>query len=71
MLFMRWRVSRLPDDLLPRRTYARFCEQHASQEQRRYRRFERDPKINRRYGYAWQKIRDCYIAISITLGGNP
>lgn len=46
----------------PELTHARFCEQYASQEQRRYRRFERDPKINRRYGHAWRKIRDRYIA---------
>jgi len=46
----------------PNLTHARFCEQHANQEQRRYRRFERDPEINRRYGHAWQKIRDRYIA---------
>lgn len=46
----------------PNLTHQRFCEQHASQEQRRYRRFERDPEINRRYGHAWRKIRDRYIA---------
>ena len=41
----------------PNLTHNRFCEQHAEAEDERYRRFQRDPKINRRYGARWRKIR--------------
>lgn len=45
----------------PELTPARFCEQHAKAEDERYRRFQRDPKMNRRYGARWRKIRAAYI----------
>lgn len=41
---------------------ARFCDAHAEVEERRYRTYQRDPKINRRYGRAWRTIRAAYVA---------
>lgn len=45
----------------PKLTHHRFCEQHAKAEDERYRRFQRDPNINKRYGARWRKIRNAYI----------
>lgn len=46
----------------PNLTDGRFCEIHAKQENRHYERYQRDPAIKRRYGRAWQRIRDRYTA---------
>ena len=46
----------------PNLTDGRFCEEHAKQENRRYERYQRDPATQRRYGRAWQRIRDRYAA---------
>lgn len=46
----------------PNLTDGRFCEEHAKQENRRYERYQRDPATKRRYGRAWQLIRDRYAA---------
>lgn len=46
----------------PELTHERFCCQHAKDEDTRYRKFQRDPKINHRYGSRWRKIRTAYIA---------
>ena len=46
----------------PNLTDGRFCEEHAKQENRRYERYQRDPATKRRYGRAWQRIRDRYAA---------
>ncbi len=46
----------------PNLTDGRFCEVHAKQETRRYERYQRDPATKRRYGRAWQRIRDRYAA---------
>jgi possible bacteriophage endonuclease len=46
----------------PELTHGRYCEQHAKAEDARYRKYQRDPKINRRYGTQWRKIRAAYIA---------
>ena len=46
----------------PNLTDGRFCEEHAKQENRRYERYQRDPATKRRYGRAWQHIRDRYAA---------
>lgn len=46
---------------LPEPHHARFCEAHAKAEDERYRKWQRDPKINRRYGARWRKIRTAYI----------
>lgn len=46
----------------PELTHERFCEQHAKAEDAHYRKYQRDPKINRRYGSRWRKIRGAYVA---------
>lgn len=46
----------------PNLTDGRFCEEHTKQENRRYERYQRDPATKRRYGRAWQRIRDRYAA---------
>lgn len=46
----------------PDLTDGRYCEEHAKQEARRYEKFNRDPATRRRYGRAWKRIRDRYIA---------
>ncbi len=46
----------------PNLTDGRYCEEHAKQEARRYEKFDRDPATRRRYGRAWKRIRDRYIA---------
>ena len=46
----------------PKLTEGRFCEEHAAQETRRYEKYDRDPAVRRRYGRAWTRIRDRYIA---------
>lgn len=68
--FVRMEVNTMPKQ--PRRpcgfpgcpnlTDGRFCEEHAKQENRRYERYQRDPATKRRYGRAWQRIRDRYAA---------
>ncbi|XCB30978.1 HNH endonuclease [Arcanobacterium hippocoleae] len=45
----------------PELTHNQFCPAHAKTEDQRYRRYQRDAKINRRYGSAWRKIRNRYI----------
>ena len=46
----------------PNLTDARFCEEHAKVEAKRYERNERDPATKRRCGRAWKRIRDSYAA---------
>ena len=46
----------------PRLTNDRFCEEHAKQEAQRYERYQRDPAVKKRYGRAWQRVRDRFIA---------
>ncbi len=45
-----------------RLTNGRFCEEHARQEAQRYERYQRDPAVKKRYGKAWQRVRDRFIA---------
>lgn len=45
----------------PELTDHRFCKTHAKAEDRRYRTYQRDPKINKRYDHRWRKIRNAYI----------
>lgn len=45
----------------PELTDDRFCEAHAKAEDARYRTYQRDPKINKRYDHRWRKIRNAYI----------
>jgi 5-methylcytosine-specific restriction protein A len=46
----------------PKLTPSRFCPDHAKQDARDYEKYRRDPVTRKRYGYAWRKIRDLYIA---------
>jgi len=46
----------------PRLCAGRFCEEHAKEEARRYERYDRDPEARKRYGRAWKRIRDRYVA---------
>lgn len=46
----------------PELTHERFCPHHAKAENTRYRKYQRDPKINKRYGARWRRIRATYIA---------
>lgn len=46
----------------PQLTDERFCPEHARQEARRYERYDRDPAVKKRYGKAWQRIRERYVA---------
>ena len=49
----------------PHLTHDKYCEHHtylADQEAKHYRERVRDPEIDKRYGHAWRKIRNRYIA---------
>lgn len=46
----------------PALTHERFCPEHAKEDDQAYRRFQRDPEINKRYNHAWRKLRNRYIA---------
>jgi len=46
----------------PALTDKQFCPSHAKQDARDYNRYRRDPETNKRYGRAWRRIRDRYIA---------
>jgi len=46
----------------PRLCAVRFCEEHTKAEARRYERYDRDPAVRKRYGRAWKRIRDRFIA---------
>ena len=46
----------------PKLTDGRFCEEHAKEEAKRYEKYDRDPAVRRRYGRAWKRIRDTYVA---------
>lgn len=46
----------------PNLTAGRFCEEHEKQENKRYEKYDRDPETRRRYGRAWKRIRDKYMA---------
>ena len=46
----------------PKLTAGRFCEVHAKEDAREYERYRRDPETRNRYGRAWKRIRDRYIA---------
>lgn len=45
----------------PKLSAERFCPQHTQVEDQRYRRYQRDPEINLRYGTVWRKIRTRYL----------
>ncbi|MDT3768202.1 HNH endonuclease [Gleimia hominis] len=46
----------------PELTHKRYCETHAKAEDARYRKYQRDPAINKRYDSRWRKIRAAYVA---------
>lgn len=46
----------------PELTDSRFCEEHGKKEAARYEKYDRDPATRKRYGRAWKRIRDRYIA---------
>ena len=46
----------------PKLTDGRFCPAHAKQDAQEYERYRRDPTTRKRYGRAWKRIRDRYIA---------
>ena len=46
----------------PKLTHGRFCEEHEKKESQRYEKYDRDPAVKKRYGRAWKRIRDRYIA---------
>ena len=46
----------------PQLTYGQFCEEHTKEENKRYNRYERNPASKKRYGSAWVRIRNRYIA---------
>jgi 5-methylcytosine-specific restriction protein A len=46
----------------PKLTSARFCPAHAKRDAREYEQYRRDTDTRRRYGRAWKRIRDRYIA---------
>ena len=46
----------------PALTDTRFCPAHAKQDAREYERYRRAPETRKRYGRAWRRIRDRYIA---------
>jgi len=46
----------------PNLTDGRFCQAHAIQDAREYEKYRRDPDTRKRYGRAWKRIRDRYIA---------
>jgi len=45
-----------------RMTDDRFCDEHRQIAGRHYIKYQRDPDTNQRYGRAWKRIRDRYIA---------
>lgn len=47
----------------PHLTDGRFCEEHTKAEAKRYETYDRDPEVRKRYGRAWKRIRDSYVAV--------
>lgn len=46
----------------PKLTDGRYCQEHQLLENKRYEKYDRDPAVKKRYGRAWKRIRDRYIA---------
>lgn len=47
----------------PKLTEGRYCEEHQKEENKRYEKYGRDPNTRKRYGRAWKRIRDSYVAL--------
>lgn len=45
----------------PELSDTRYCPAHTKQAEADYRRWQRDPKIKRRYNSQWRAIRNAYI----------
>ena len=45
----------------PNLTHERLCPERTRAEDARYRRWQRDSKVNRRHGTRWRKMRAAYI----------
>ncbi|MFM1524781.1 MULTISPECIES: HNH endonuclease [Helcococcus] len=39
----------------------RFCKKHEKEYNRNYEKYQRDPRIKKRYGSQWRKIRKIYL----------
>ena len=39
-----------------------YCEEHRKQARRQYDKYERSPYVNKKYGRAWKRIRNRYVA---------
>ena len=46
----------------PKLTSGLYCPEHQRQADYHYNHFQREPETNKRYGRAWKRIRDRYIA---------
>lgn len=46
----------------PKLTHSRYCAEHTKIAERNYRKYERDPEIDKRYGREWRRIRARYVA---------
>ena len=46
----------------PALTAGRFCDTHAKQDAREYERYRRNPDTHKRYGRAWRRVRERFIA---------
>ena len=46
----------------PNLTEGRYCKEHKDKANRSYEKYGRDPAVRRRYGRAWKRIRDKYVA---------
>ncbi|WP_172119290.1 HNH endonuclease [Actinomyces faecalis] len=44
-------------------THERFCPEHQRAEDERYRKYQRDPAINRRYDETWRRLRRRYLSV--------
>lgn len=47
----------------PRLSDGSYCEEHRAKETQTYNRYLRDPDTYRRYGRAWKKIRERFLAV--------
>lgn len=70
-LYARTEVNQLPrtpkkpcsHSNCPELTEGRFCKEHEKLDRKHYNKHSRNPDTNRKYGRAWKRIRDSYIAI--------
>lgn len=46
----------------PQLSHGRYCEEHQKAIDARYNKYVRDPASRKRYGRAWKRIRDAYMA---------